>query len=92
MIKHKTLVVKLEKFKEIYNINDFNELKDYEWRQISKIQISESFIEKYQDKIYWDLISEYQKLSESFIKKFKDKVNWINISRYQIHPKVTVNK
>ena len=38
------------------------------WVTISKIpNLSEQFIEKYQDKLDWDNISIYQKLSEPFI-------------------------
>jgi hypothetical protein len=43
-------------------------------------QLSEDFIEDFQDKINWYLISRYQQLSENFIKEFQDKVNWNLIS------------
>ena len=45
--------------------------------------MTESFIEKHQDKVNWVYISVYQKLSESFIEKFKDKVSWYYISESQ---------
>jgi len=32
-------------------------------------KLSESFIEKYKDKLHWYYISQYQKLSEPFIEK-----------------------
>jgi cytoskeletal protein RodZ len=45
--------------------------------------LSESFIRQYQDKVYWDYVSCFQKLSEDFIREFKDKVNWKSISEDQ---------
>jgi hypothetical protein len=62
-------------------------IKDFENGLIRNIEkeyvLSESFIEKYQDKLNWDDISQYQQLSESFIEKYKNKVNWFRISEYQ---------
>lgn len=64
-----------------YNIDN---LTDSDWKHISiYYELSESFIEEFQDRIVWDNISAYQKLSESFIGKFQDKVNWEYISVYQ---------
>lgn len=37
----------------------------------------------FSDKVYWDCISEYQKLSETFIDEHKDKVYWDKISANQ---------
>ena len=55
--------------------------KDINWNYVSCLQnLSELFIEKYQNKVDWYNISAYQKLSESFIEKFQDKVSWRNIS------------
>lgn len=50
----------------------------------SKNFLSESFIEKYSDKLNWEYISEFQKLSENFIEKYADKVEWGWISKCQI--------
>jgi len=38
--------------------------------------LTEKFIEKHSDKVYWYLISQYQNLSENFIEKHKDEVYW----------------
>ena len=75
----------IEHLKFNYTVNDFDKSVNwYQWNQVSKyINLSESFIERYKDKMDWDKISEYQQLSESFIKRFKDKVNWDYISQYQ---------
>ena len=55
-----------------------------DWENISILQeLSEEFIEKFQDKVHWYCISRYQKLSEEFIEKFQDKVHWYYISSYQ---------
>lgn len=63
---------------------DIDNLTEFDWEYISECQkLSESFIEKYQDKVDWMSISEGQKLSEQFIDKFKDKVDWDYISIYQ---------
>ena len=63
------------------------ELKYYidnnDWSYISKVQLTEDFIRKYQDKVYWYYICIYQKLSENFIREFQYKVNWGNITQYQ---------
>ncbi len=39
-------------------------------------KLSENFIRKFQDRLDWDLISEWQKLSEDFIREFQNDVNW----------------
>jgi len=46
-------------------------------------KLSESFIDKFQDRVDWHYISIYQKLSEEFIKKFQGKLNLYYISKYQ---------
>ena len=53
------------------------------WNEISREPLSESFIEKFQDKVDWDKISCSQKLSESFIIKHIDKLNLDLILQYQ---------
>jgi adenosine deaminase len=59
-------------------------IKIVDWSYISQFQtLSETFIERFQDKVNWWWISRYQRLSEQFIEKFQDKVDWIWISRYQ---------
>lgn len=45
--------------------------------------LSEAFIEEFQNEVDWDYINEYQFLSEDFIRKFKDKINWEVISYSQ---------
>ena len=54
------------------------------WGCISSRQnLSEDFIQEFQDKVDWGYISMFQKLSEDFIREFQDKVYWYNISTYQ---------
>jgi len=51
------------------------------WEDLScNGHLSEAFVEKFQNKVNWALISRHQKLSESFIEKFQDKVDWFDIS------------
>ncbi|MBO4581021.1 MAG: hypothetical protein J5701_01870, partial [Bacteroidales bacterium] len=38
---------------------------------------------KFQDKVNWHKISEYQILSENFIREFQNKVNWHKIRKFQ---------
>ena len=70
-------------------MNDFNEEtfvpdEKTNWNNIPRYQnLSEKFIEKFEDKVNWYCISIYQTLSEKFIEKFEDKVNWYRISKYQ---------
>ena len=55
------------------------------WKYISEFeQLSEEFMEKYQDNLWWDAISCQQKLSEPFMIKFQDKINWRWISSFQV--------
>ena len=46
-------------------------------------QVTEKFIRKYQDKVYWKDISLYQILSGDFIREFQDRLDWDYISRNQ---------
>jgi len=50
---------------------------------ITHQKLSECFIGKYSDKLYWYYISRYQKLSEGFIEKYINKVDWYGILLYQ---------
>jgi len=68
---------------EKYNRKYFWEISITNWIDIVKYQLSEEFIEKYQKKLSWGLISIYQVLSETFIEKYQNKVNWYYISKYQ---------
>ena len=84
----KSVTNKIKIIEEIPNIEKFfdeniNNFVVY-WYYISIHQkLSESFIEKYDDKVHWRHISQYQTLSEKFIKKHSNKVDWGNISIYQ---------
>src|SRR5574343_646664 len=85
---NKSVTNKIKIVEEIKDIEKFfdENIKNFEvdWSYIPMYQkLSESFIDKYSDKLDWDYISEYQKLSEEFIEKHKDKVNWGYISKYQ---------
>jgi hypothetical protein len=61
----------------LFEVNDFNKISMYQ-------KLSEQFIEKYSDKVYWNYISTYQNLSEEFIEKYSDKLIWLYISKYQV--------
>ncbi len=50
---------------------------------VKKRELSENFIEEFQDKIDWVYISEHQKLSEKFIERYQNKVHWFCIFKYQ---------
>lgn len=60
-------------------INDFvSHLESINWKYISlRENLSESFIEKFQDYIDWRYLSINQKVnfSDKFLLKFKDKIN-----------------
>src|SRR5574343_423060 len=75
----------IEEIKDIEKFFDENINKyEFDWDHILINQkLSESFIEKYSNKVDCKCISEYQTLSEEFIGKHKDKVNWYLISQYQ---------
>ena len=63
-----------------------------QWKEISMYQkLSESFIRKYQDKVYWYEISMSQKLSNEFIEEFKDRLD-LNIIKDSWHYRTTEEK
>src|SRR5574343_307584 len=67
--------------KELENIISSNELTNNDWIDISYHQVlTEAFIDKYKDRVYWGGVSYYAILTESFIKKYKDKIDWDKIS------------
>lgn len=74
-----------DKFIEYNNLSDvvleyYVENYDVNWWGISINQtLSESFIDKYNDKVNWFYISSYQTLSESFIDRYSDKVSWTRL-------------
>jgi hypothetical protein len=54
------------------------------WKEISKdCQLSEEFIDAYQDELDWLCICRYQKLSEDFIRCHINKIKFGAISQYQ---------
>ena len=75
----KSVTNKIKIIEEISNIEKFFDENvdnfEHNWGNISQYQkLSEEFIEKYSDKVYWCFISEYQKLSEEFRQKHNDKI------------------
>jgi hypothetical protein len=79
----------LEEELKIY-INDFNE---EHWTIISRNQVlSESFIERYKDKVDWEEISEFQKLSENFILNNLDLIDIDYLEENENIPKETIEK
>ena len=55
-----------------------------DWVSISwRRTLSEEFIRKFYNKLYWPYISADQKLSENLIRDFSRLVDWKNISQYQ---------
>ena len=71
--------------KKVYKICNFvmqTSQKDINWLKVSQKwkTLSEDFIHKFQKKVYWSMISCFQRLSEDFIREFKNKVDWDEIS------------
>lgn len=65
----------------------------YHWSILScEYTLTESFIEKYFDKLNLTRIQIYQKLSESFIDKFEDKLDWNLLVQYQTFSKNIIEK
>ena len=51
-----------------------------DWEFVSyRLKLSEEFIEKFQDKVGWELVSKRQKQSE----KYQEKIHWGGIFNYQ---------
>ena len=58
--------------------------KEIDWFYVSiYYNLSESFMEKFQNEVYFQGISKYQVLSESFIEKYKDRLDWFFVSSFQ---------
>jgi len=54
------------------------------WNIISNtFNLSEDFMNEFEDKIIWRIVSRKQKLSECFIEKHSEKLNWNYIYKYQ---------
>ncbi|BAE47704.1 hypothetical protein G8S49_06410 [Clostridium botulinum C] len=73
-------------------INELINSKLNNWNEISSQDLSEEFMDKYQDILDWKYISVYQNLSESFSEKYQDKLNWKIICKFQELPESFVNK
>jgi hypothetical protein len=58
--------------------------KTVDWTDISGRKLTESFIRRYADCVYWYSISKYQELSEPFIREFADDLYWVPISSWQV--------
>ena len=75
-----------------YSVPEFSDsaVEEFEhkirWSQVSKANLKLRFLNKYQYKVNWDIISSrrYHHLNEQFIIKYQDKVDWPTISREQI--------
>lgn len=50
--------------------------KFYNWTEISKLDLSDSFIIKYTKYLSWWVLSTKKHLSERIVKKFYKKINW----------------
>lgn len=73
---------------EKYLINETLQTK-INWKRISENpNLTERFIEKYQNKVDWKKISEHVCLTINFIEKYKEKLNWKKISN---NPNLTIN-
>lgn len=57
---------------------------DKYWEEISRFQnLSESFMDKYKDKLNWDMMMISQAMSEEFIISHIDYINWKSLSIYK---------
>lgn len=59
-------------------INELSNNND--WNSISKRNLTDDFIEEFQEKLNWDLLSQLHTLSRSFIKKYMNILNWKCVS------------
>jgi len=64
------------------------------WKELSnEFNWSETLLEKYQDKVYWNEISEnrYIRWTIPMIQKFKNRINWDKLSEYIEEEALTEN-
>ena len=63
---------------------DYNSNKEIDWYAVStNFKLSESFIEKFKDKLNWGILIQNQILSERFIEFYKYKIDFRYIAIYQ---------
>lgn len=60
----------------LQNVIDWNDVSQYQ-------QLSESFIEEFENRVHWNLICQYQKLSEAFMRNNVNNIIWAVVSEYQ---------
>ena len=90
-------IIKLQKYyKELNIVSKNNDLLSYvhlhmdelNWELISGSTIygtlSEAFIREFQNKVWWEIVSQRQILSEDFIEEFQYKVDWHHIFYNQV--------
>lgn len=69
-------------------------LDELDWMLISvtRFKLTDGFIQRYSDRLFWYYISEYQTLSEQLIEENLHKIDWYNICRYQHLSKKFIKK
>lgn len=73
-----------KKINELFG-TDYKSNSDIDWVRVSfRYCLSEDFIRKYKDYLYWDYVSQYQPMSEKFMKEHKNYLSFKYISSYQI--------
>ena len=62
----------------------YESIWDIEWREVSRVKnLSEDFIEKFQDDISWETLTRNRDLTEDFISTYKINLDWNYISKYK---------
>lgn len=59
-------------------------MEEYAWNELpGEMAWSERMLEKYQDKVYWEEVSDNSNIvwTASMLKKFKNKLDWKCLSR-----------
>ena len=60
-------------FMPAYSYLDFD---SEEWENISRLKLSDMFIDNYKDLLNWNVISRSKILTDKFIKKYKTYIKW----------------
>lgn len=63
--------------------NDILKLNLTNWKEISKLELSENFINIFQDFISWKCVITQLNLTEDFLIKYENKINWLDVLKYQ---------
>ena len=77
---------------DIYDVEEFEDIIDWTSFSLFYQSLDLEIVQKYEDKIKWDLISEDQVLDDHIITTYANRLNWNTLCKYQFLSEYIVNK